>query len=132
MRTTTQIDEEDAMTTDVLTSAEIRAVRELLDVHAIQEVMLRYVRSVDRRDPDLVKTIFWDGATDDHGNYSGSAEGFMQNAIDNVRGVVTCYHNLAPARVDFVGDTQAKVESYFLFVGTYDREEGVMYATNTG
>jgi len=125
-------DQEDGMTTDALTSDEIRGVREMLDVQAIQDVMLRYVRCADRNDQDVMKTIFWEGATDDHGNYRGSAEGFFENAVANVSRSLTRYHILGPVRVDFVGDSQAKAESYFFYVGTYERDESVIYGALTG
>ena len=42
-----------------LSDAEIVDVRRLLEVQAIQEVMLRYARAVDRADAGLMETIFW-------------------------------------------------------------------------
>ena len=78
--------------TDQFTGAEIAALRRLLDISAIQEVMLRYCRSADRNDPELMKTIFWDEGTDNHGMYSGSAKGFFERAYTNRDLLSARYH----------------------------------------
>jgi hypothetical protein len=104
--------------TDQLTGAEVAALRRLLDASAIQEVMLRYTRAADRNDPELMKTIFWDEGTDNHGMYSGSAKGFFERAYANRDLLNARYHIIgAPRIVELVGDAQAKVETYFHYVG---------------
>ena len=128
--------------TDQLSSAEVAALRELLDRQAIQDVMLRYVRFSDRRDPDVMKTIFWEEGTDDHGLYNGPAEGLFAILMGegsrpwevdkNVGKTLTSYHNLGPAYIEFAGDRQAKVESYFYFVMTRDWHGELVVATLTG
>ncbi|WP_216870672.1 nuclear transport factor 2 family protein [Modestobacter excelsi] len=118
--------------TDSLSATEVTALRELLDKQAIQDVMTRYARLIDRRDPQLSRTIFWEEGTDDHGLHKGSAEGFLASVLANPRGILTAYHNLGPASVEFVGGHQAKVESYFLYVCTREWNEGLALGTLTG
>jgi hypothetical protein len=101
-----------------LTTEEVRKVREMLDRQAIQAVLLRYIRGIDRNDPVEGKTIYWDEAIDEHGSYSGSAKGFLERALENKAGHTARYHMLGPARIDFVDERTAHVESYFLYLGT--------------
>jgi SnoaL-like domain len=105
--------------TDQLTDAEVAAVRRLLDTGAIQEVMLRYCRSADRNDPELMKTIFWEEGTDNHGMYSGSARGFFERAYANRDLLSARYHLISAPRVEFVDESLAKVETYFHYAGVW-------------
>ena len=48
----------------MLSADEVAEVRRVLDVHAIQEVMLSYTRAIDRNDGEAMKSIFWpEGST---------------------------------------------------------------------
>jgi len=119
--------------TEQLTDAEVAALRRLLDEAAIQEVMLRYTRSADRNDPELMKTIFWDEGTDNHGMYSGSAKGFFERAYANRDLLNARYHIIgAPRVMEFVGGSQAKVETYFHYVGVFVGDDGDVYASCGG
>ena len=46
----------------------------LRDRHEIQECLFRYVRGVDRRNWDLVRSAYHPDAYDDHGNYKGNID----------------------------------------------------------
>jgi len=111
-------------TTEPFTEHEILALRRLVDVSAIQEVMLRYIRCADRNDPELMKTIFWDEGTDNHGMYSGTAKGFFERAYANRDLLTARYHIIGTPRVQFVDNSQAKVETYFHYVGVFVGEGG--------
>lgn len=100
-----------------LTDEEVRKVRELLDCKAIQDNMLRYVRAADRQDPDLFRTIFWDDGTDDHGMYRGLFSDFWELSVGRRERMAARHHLTSPVAVRFVSETQAKVETYFHFVG---------------
>ena len=63
-----------------------RAIAALLDKHAIQDVVLRYCRGVDRRDATLVRNCYWPDATDDH---AGAFTGVRDELVDWVMRVVT-------------------------------------------
>jgi ketosteroid isomerase-like protein len=55
-----------------------KALQRLLDVAAIKEVHIRYCRGIDRRDWDLVRSCYHPDATDDHGDYVGGIDGFIE------------------------------------------------------
>ncbi len=103
-----------------LTEDELAGVRRMLETQAIQEVLLRYARAVDRADSDLMDSIFWPEGTDNHGNYIGDAAGFFERARkargDDAR---ARHHLLGTPRVLSWEGAQAKVETYFSFVGVY-------------
>ncbi|MFF2059925.1 nuclear transport factor 2 family protein [Rhodococcus qingshengii] len=103
-----------------LTGAELVEIRNLLEVQAIQEVMLRYGRAVDRADAALMATIFWPEGTDNHGMYDGDAAGFFERAI-NARGDAgrARHHHIGVSRILSRDGDQAKVETTFVFVGVY-------------
>jgi 3-phenylpropionate/cinnamic acid dioxygenase small subunit len=64
--------------------------------HAIRDLLLRYCRGVDRRQYDVVRSCYHDDATDDHGDYTGGVDGF----IDHVRKQVERYEST----MHFVGN----------------------------
>lgn len=54
------------------------ALRDLLVKQRLHELEMAYCRGVDRRDPDLLRSIFFDDAVEEHGDmYRGSATGFV-------------------------------------------------------
>ena len=54
------------------------ALHELLVKQRLHELEMAYCRGVDRRDPELLRSIFFDDAVEEHGDmYRGPAEGFV-------------------------------------------------------
>jgi ketosteroid isomerase-like protein len=52
-------------------------VARLLDQQAIERVVHRYCRGIDRRDLALVRACYHDDATDRHGSFFGSADEYV-------------------------------------------------------
>ena len=107
-----------------LSEGELTEIRRLLEVQAIQEVMLRYARAVDRADAGLMNSIFWPEGVDNHGMYDGTASGFFERALRARDDPARARHHLigVPRILSREGD-QAKVETYFIFVGVYGAGE---------
>lgn len=103
-----------------LSETELANLRQLLETQAIQEVMLRYARAVDRADSELMDSIFWPEGTDNHGMYVGDAAGFFERARAARDDEARARHHLigVPRILSRVG-AQAKVETYFFFAGVY-------------
>lgn len=89
------------------------ALRALIDKQQIHDVLMRYCRSVDRMDMDLLRSCYWPDATDDHGPYKGSAEGFFAVVEDMSAAYDVTQHIIANEYVELNGD-RAMCESYFL------------------
>ena len=54
---------------------------QLSDLEQIKDCARRYCRGVDRLDSDLMKSAYWEDATDDHGDYSGPAWPFVDRCM---------------------------------------------------
>jgi hypothetical protein len=105
------------MTSDQELAAQVRA---LTDRAEILECMMRYAHGMDRRDRDVLRSAYHDGAIDNHVGFVGEVDDFIDWAFA-YHGTQTRYqHYLLNHTVDISGDT-AHAETYYLFVGT-DRE----------
>jgi len=104
------------------TSSEIEELRRTLETQRIQNVFSRYVRGVDRGDEKLMRSTMWENATDDHGTFTGSGEGFVQYRLgigkNDSRGITCVYHLTSPVHVLSLDGDEAKVETYFHLVLT--------------
>jgi hypothetical protein len=83
----------------------------LLDKQAITEQLLRYCRSVDRLDRQLLESVYWPDATENHGNYRGAVAGFIDYAFGRLQKLRT-QHRISNVFVELQGDTQARCETY--------------------
>jgi hypothetical protein len=105
------------MTTD----AELRErVTRLEDRAEIRECMMRYARGMDRRDRELLRSAYHDGAVDDHVGFIGEVDDFIDWAFAYHSTQTRYQHYLLNHSVELNGD-EAHAETYYLFVGT-DRE----------
>jgi hypothetical protein len=86
------------------------ALQGLVDRQAIQDVLLRYCRGVDRRDFALVRTCYHDDAYDFHGSYEGGPDGFIEHLQRNARWDATM-HFIGNQLIELDGDV-ARCESY--------------------
>lgn len=89
------------------------ALRVLLDKQEISEILVRYMRSVDRGDVDGVRACYHPGATEDHG---GLFEGSADDYVDSIADALTYRHALSShvvtnILVDVTGD-RATSECY--------------------
>lgn len=98
-------------------STEERLAR-LADRLDIQETLHRYARGVDRKDWDLVRSVYHADAHDDHGNYKGDVEGFIENLKKRHAFIEQSMHIVTNCVIEFDGPDSAVVESYYI---TYQR-----------
>jgi hypothetical protein len=97
------------MTTEV----DLHAISDRLEIH---EVLMRYCRGVDRGDPELLRSVYHEGAVDQHGPFQfTNAQTEFANLtvprLDAMRGVAQ--HHITNFLIELDGDA-ADVESYFL------------------
>ena len=79
----------------------------------IQEVIYKLARGIDRCDEKLLKECFHEGATDDHGQFKGTAEEFITWVIPVLKTMEATQHCICNILIDLKGE-KAKTESYFL------------------
>jgi hypothetical protein len=96
-----------------MTSSLDRSLAGLLAKDAIGEVLTRYARAVDTADLDLIRSVYWPEATDDHGNFNGNAMEFAAFAVDVLKGFRTTMHFMTNVSIAFPADSQADVQCYF-------------------
>jgi len=91
----------------------------LRDRAEIQDLMARYARAVDRRDWETVRATFHSDAHDDHGEYKGGVDGFIEWVSRRHEKVTQSMHFLGNCLIEFTGPDVALVETYFIARQTY-------------
>jgi hypothetical protein len=91
-------------------------LREIIDRHEIWQVLLRYSRGLDRFDRELVQSCYFDDAIDDHDNYVGKVEDFIDHANKSSEYFVAHHHGVMNHSCELDGDN-AYCETYYLFTG---------------
>jgi ketosteroid isomerase-like protein len=99
------------------------ALSTLLDRAAIEDVLVRFCRGVDRLDEDLVRSCFHDDAVDDHGMFRGPASEFAPYVVASARSMLATQHCISNVTVTFDGDV-ASSESYVHVVLRIRGEDG--------
>ena len=89
------------------------ALQELLDKQAIHELLLRYCRGVDRRDEDLLRSVYHADAIHEHGEHAVNAREFARVIVDSLGRFEATSHFLTNALIEVSGD-RAHAESYVL------------------
>ncbi|MEZ4282840.1 MAG: nuclear transport factor 2 family protein [Myxococcota bacterium] len=83
------------------------------DECAIRDVLARYWRGIDRRDPELVRAAYHPDAFDDHGYYKGPVAGFVETLRPGVWAhFANTQHFAGNLLVEWVSADRARVESY--------------------
>lgn len=93
-----------------------RKLRELIDRDEIWRVMLRYARGLDRLDVELTRSCYWEDAIEDHNQFVGDVDGFIEYANATSRGFTNIQHGLLNHSCELDGD-DAYTETYFMYIG---------------
>lgn len=83
----------------------------LLDKEAIRDVLLRYVRGVDRCDEASIRAAFHPDAADEHGPVLGTVDGIVQWVLEHAATTEMVHHQVGNVLVELAGD-RAVVETY--------------------
>lgn len=88
----------------------------LADRQAIDDVLNRYARGVDRHDPEIMKSVFHPDAVDNHGDFLGGPDAFVEwvNPLHAGK-TVSHQHGITVQLCELEGDT-AWAETYVTFV----------------
>ena len=98
-------------------------LRELLDRMAIEDVLYRYCHAVDRCDAELLRTVYWPGAIDDHIFWQGTAEDFVDFCIPILKSRDQTMHSITNVLIRIEGN-QAFVQSYYRAYERLRRKDG--------
>jgi ketosteroid isomerase-like protein len=92
------------------------ALQYLLDRQAIDDLLSRYARGVDRHDVEIMRSVFHPDAVDNHGGFPGGPEAFT-DWVNHLHGWKTSshLHNITTRSCRIDGDL-AFTESYVAFV----------------
>ena len=84
---------------------------EIADRLAIEDVLTKHSRAVDRADGELLKSAYWPDAEVAYGSFNGHAHEFCEMLPDAIRKYAATQHSVTNVAIDFKGD-DAVVESY--------------------
>ncbi len=108
------------------------SLQRLIDREQIRENLARYARGVDRCNWDAVRATYHDDAFDDHGDYKGPVDGFIEFARTRAGRLPQCMHFLGNCLIEFACDDIAAVETYFMTAHTLDAEGQRAYCAGDG
>ena len=94
----------------------------------IQQVLATYSRGFDRSDPELLKSIYFPDAIDDHGMFYGKGVDFVPWSVEAMQATdwEGYQHHVTHSYIEYHGDW-AGVESYYLaFHPTPDKASNKM------
>lgn len=92
-----------------------KTVQGLKDRQDILDCLVRYCRGMDRFDRDILRSAYWPDAMDDHGEYIGGPEGFIDYYFAyHTKNQTRTMHNLGNHTCEIDGDT-AHCETYYTF-----------------
>lgn len=95
-----------------MTPEQSALLQSLADREAIRNCLYRYCRGIDRMDADALRSAYWPDGTDRHGPYNGSAQGFIDWALEKLPKSGRMVHSISNILIELQGDVAA-VESYF-------------------
>jgi SnoaL-like domain len=88
-------------------------VQALLDRQAIETTLKLYCRAIDRLDVELLRSVYWPEATDDHGSFTGNAHEFADFIMVELRKrVIDGMHAIMQSQIEIDG-AYAASESYY-------------------
>ena len=91
----------------------------LEDRHYIQDTVLRWCHGVDRKDWDVVRSVFHPDAYDDHGMYKGDVDGLINWLQGRHPSIAFSMHTLCNLLIEFNGEDRALAESYVVAYQQY-------------
>ncbi len=93
-----------------------KKLRETIDRQDILQVLQRYGRGLDRLDVEMARSVYFEDAIDDHGNFIGYRDDFIEWANESSLLFVAHHHGIMNHYCELDGD-DAYTETYYLFTG---------------
>lgn len=89
-------------------------LEQLIAKDEIRDNFCRYARGVDRRDWAGLRACYHDDAIDEHGEFHGSADGFIEWVAARHAPIPFSMHFLGQSLIEFTDERTAAVETYFI------------------
>lgn len=99
-------------------------IREYIDREAIRDVMFRYAHGIDRCDPKVLKSVYWPEGIDDHGDFVGKRDEFVEWVMPSLRNSMSVTQHLIGNILIRIDGTIAKVETYFQSFQRWEKPDG--------
>ena len=97
----------------------------LVDKEAIRELAQIYCRAADRKDVELMRSLYHEDATDDHGMFfKGLASNFMEQLPAIQEPMAILHHNVTTHNIELNGD-KAEGEVYIIAFHQVKTEQGL-------
>jgi hypothetical protein len=95
-----------------------REVDALLAERAIHDVVLRYCRGIDRRQFDLVRDCYHPDAIDEHGDFTGTVDAFIEHATRSLLAFESTTHLTGNVLVELDPENvrRARCETYAIAI----------------
>jgi uncharacterized protein (TIGR02246 family) len=87
-------------------------VTSLLDREAIRSLMDRYCLALFKADVDLMLSLYWPEAYEEHGDYRGPATGFVAHFAPILRDRVSTVATLSYRQMDMASPTEASAHGF--------------------
>lgn len=108
-------------------------LQELIDRKRVYDVLTRYCRALDRCDVDLMRSVYWDDARDDHGVFNGGAQEFAEFIIREIqRWFEVTMHAIMNVHMELTADvacTESYLFAYHRVRGERDKVEDIFGST---
>jgi hypothetical protein len=99
---------------------------------AIQDLVHRWCRAVDRLDFDAMRSVFHADASDNHNHYSGDIPGLLDWIRDRHQRITFSMHMVGNMVIEFARPDLALVESYVWCIQRYPAEAKEALVALTG
>ena len=102
------------------------SLQSLIDKSEIRELVQLFCRAADRKDIELMRSLYHEGATDDHGAFfSGLASEFFEQLPAIQQSMLILHHNITSHIIALDGD-RAEGEVYVIAFHQVKTESGPM------
>ena len=108
-------------------------LQEIVDRKRIYDVLTRYCRALDRCDVDLMRSVYWDDAKDEHGVFNGGAQEFAEFIIREIQEwfevTVHAIMNVHMELKDNIACTESYLFAYHRIRGDREKLEEIFGST---
>jgi hypothetical protein len=93
---------------------------------AVETVLCRYSNAIDRGDLEMLKSVYWPEATDDHGIFVGNAIAFAEFIIPLLSTMSHTMHRISNVGIELKDKNTAHVQSYFMSYHEHDTSQTIV------